>query len=310
MSILIIGGNGFIGSHLVDRLAKSKQHRIVVLDIYPRAYEPLPEGVAFIQGNLDDIGLLRRVLIDQGVDVVYHLAWTTISETALENPVADIVQNLIPTVNLLDACLYAKVKRVVFVSSGGTVYGIPTNLPVREECSTNPISAYGITKLTAEKYIQMYQHLYGLEYVIFRPSVPYGPRQNPRRRQGVVSVFIYRSLQGQPIQIWGDGEILRDYFYVGDMIDALMAVLDTPDSTNTVFNLAGLETYTLNQLVNLIEGTLGVKAEVAYETERKFDVPKLQLDISAATDKLNWQPLTTLDEGIRRTTNWIQKWIA
>lgn len=309
MHILVTGGNGFIGSHLVDNLVLEDRHNVITFDIYPRAYEPLPEGATFISGNLSDVSLVRRTLIDQGIEVVYHLAWATIHETALKNPVADIEQNLIPTASLLDACRDAGVKHVIFLSSGGTIYGIPQDFPIREDHPTNPINAYGVTKLAVEKYLQMSKHLYGLNFTIFRPSVPYGPRQNPRRRQGAVSVFIFNALREEVIHIWGDGETLRDYFYVGDMIKALVAVIDKPSAKNSIINLAGLHTYTLNELLGEIENTLGVKAKVRYEVERKFDVKKLHLDISCAIEKLNWRPGVDLAEGIKHTADWIQKWI-
>ena len=309
MKILVTGGNGFIGSHFVDQLIEATLHQISVVDIFPRTYEPLPEGVTFIPGNIRDVNLLSRSLIDEKFDIVYHLAWAAISETAINNPIADIEQNLSSTVNLLSACLKAGVKRVVFLSSGGTVYGIPENLPIREDHPTNPISAYGITKLAAEKYVQMYHHLQELEYTILRPSVPYGPGQNPYRRQGAVSVFIYRALQGKPIHIWGDGETLRDYFYVKDLVGALMKVVDAPGSINTIFNLGGARAYTLNQVVTLIEENLNIRVRVIHETGRKFDVSRLQLDTSNAAEKLNWKPTTSLGEGILLTSEWIRRWM-
>lgn len=309
MHILITGGNGFIGSHLVDRLVETHQHKVVVFDLYPRAYEPLPSDVVYIPGNLSDVGLVRRTLIDQGIEVVYHLAWATIHETALKNPSADVEQNLLPTLSLLDACRDSNVELVVFSSSGGTVYGIPKGFPVREDHPTDPINAYAVSKLAVEKYMQMYQHLYGLDYVIFRPSVPYGPRQNPRRRQGAVSVFTYHVLSDELIRIWGNGDTTRDYFYIGDMVKAFVDVIDTPEAKNTVMNLAGVVPYSLNQLVGVIEQTLNKKAKVKYEIGRKFDVPRIDLDIQTAADKLNWYPNTTLTEGISRTAEWIQKWI-
>ncbi len=309
MHILVTGGNGFIGSHLVDALALSGHHRVVVLDLYPREYEPLPSNVLFVPGNLADVRLLRRILVDHGIEVVYHLAWATHHETATKNPVADIEQNLIATVGLLEACREAEVRQVIFLSSGGTVYGIPQHYPIREDHPTHPINAYGITKLAAEKYLQMYQHLYGLEYTIFRPSVPYGPRQNPRRRQGAVTVFIHKALRGEPIEIWGDGETLRDYFYIGDLIQALVAALEKKEALNAVINLAGAQTYSLNELVNLIAETLGLQVRVEYARQRKIDVQKLHLDIQAAAQRLGWHPQTPLTEGIQRTAEWIQKWI-
>jgi len=304
--ILVTGGNGFIGSHLVNQLAASEQHRVTVFDLYPRLYDALPDGVRYIQGTLGNANLIRQTLVDQGIEVVYHLAWSTIHETALKNPAADIEQNLIPSVNLLEACLDAGVKRFVYLSSGGTVYGIPETLPIREDHPTRPISAYGVTKLTVEKYTQMYSYLHGMNYVIFRPSVPYGPYQNPHRRQGAVSVFIYHALRGEPVTIWGDGKVQRDYFYVDDLTRALLAALDSPVAVNAVINLGGTEAYTLNQLVATIEQTLKIKIQVQYEDARKFDVPRLQLDIRTAGELLRWQPEVSLPDGIARTAEWIK----
>jgi UDP-glucose 4-epimerase len=305
-NILVTGGNGFIGSHLVNQLASHEDHRVTVFDLYPRPYDCLPMGVQFIQGNLSDTNLVRRTLVDQGIEVIYHLAWTTIHETALKNPISDIEQNLVPSVNLLEACLEAGVKRFIYLSSGGTVYGIPEMLPVREDHPTRPINAYGVTKLALEKYVQMYSYLYGMNYVIFRPSVPYGPCQNPHRRQGAVSVFIYHALRGMPVDIWGDGEVQRDYFYISDLSKALLAVLNLPLATNAVINLGGNQLITLNQLVTAIEQTLKVKIQVRYEAGRKFDIPRLQLDTHSASELLQWQPQVSLLEGIARTVEWIR----
>lgn len=309
MHILITGGNGFIGSHLVDRLVSTGQHHVVVLDLYPRPYEPLPEGVTFISGNLSDISLVRQTLIDQGIEVIYHLAWATIHETSLKNPMADIQQDLIPAVALLDTSRETSVNRVIFISSGGAVYGPSARLPIKEEYPTNPINAYGITKLAVEKYLKMYQYLYGLDYTIFRPSVPYGPRQNPRRRQGAISVFVHKIMRQEPIQIWGDGETLRDYFYIGDMVEALVSALEKPASINQVINLGGSKVYSLNQIVTMIEQTLGLKAYIQYQEAREFDVQKLELDIETAKSILDWFPITALPEGIQQTATWLQKWI-
>ena len=308
-NILVAGGNGFLGSHLVDALSSSGHYCVTVLDLYPRIYDPLPKDVTFIQGNLDDINLIRRILEDRAIDVVYHCAWTSIHETSNEDPVEDLKANVVPTLRLLEGCRRANIKRIIFLSSGGTVYGFPKNLPIRENHPTNPINAYGVAKLLVEKYLEMYFHLYGLEYVIFRPSVPYGPRQNPHRRQGAVSVFIYHALRGEPITIWGTGDIVRDYFYVEDMTSALLAALQLPFGRNAIFNLAGLKAYSLNELIHLIERTLSVRVRVSYESARRFDVPQLHLDISAASTELRWAPTTSLSDGIQRTAVWMRRFL-
>ena len=270
---LVTGGNGFIGSHLVDRLAADGENRVTVFDLYPRPHGDTPAEVLFIQGDIGDAPLLRRTLVDQGIEIVYHVAWASIHETSIQDPVKDIEMNLVPSVGLLEASREAGVKRIIYVSSGGTVYGIPQTLPISEEHPTHPISGYGITKLAVEKYLHMHSHLYGVQSVILRPSVAYGPRQNPRRRQSAVTVFIHHALLGEPIVIWGDGEVLRDYIYVDDLTSALVAAGLMPLSSTAVFNLAGPVAYTLNQLIQEIETALAVRIDVRHEPARPFDVP-------------------------------------
>ena len=305
---LVTGGNGFVGSHLVDRLAADPDNRVTVFDLYPRPHGDTPAEVLFVQGDIGDAALVRRTLVDQGIEVVYHVAWASIHETSVKDPVRDIEMNLVPSVGLLEASREAGVKRIVYISSGGTVYGIPLTLPISEDHPTHPISGYGITKLAVEKYLRMYSHLYGVQSVILRPSVAYGPRQNPRRRQSAVTVFIHRALLGEPIVIWGDGEVLRDYIYVDDLTSALVAAALMPLSPTAVFNLAGSTGYTLNQLVQEIETALAVKIDVRHEPARRFDVPLLRLDTRAAIQALNWQPVTDLSEGIAQTATWLRQW--
>jgi UDP-glucose 4-epimerase len=305
---LVTGGNGFIGSHLVDRLATDKDNRVTVFDLYPRPHAGMPRDAVFIQGDVGDTPLVRRTLVDQGIEVVYHVAWAGIHETSIKDPVRDIKMNLVPSVGLLEASREAGVARVVFASSGGTVYGMPDRLPIAEDHPTHPISGYGITKLAVEHYLRMYSHLYGMPSVIVRPSVAYGPRQNPRRRQSAVTVFIYHALLGEPIIIWGDGEVTRDYIFVEDLIDALLLAAHVNTSSTSVFNLAGPRAYTLNELIREIENTLAVRMQVHYEPARRFDVPAVRLDTQAAARILKWQPDTGLPEGIKKTAAWLRQW--
>ena len=304
--VLVTGGNGFIGSHLVDGLAASGKHEVLVLGTRPRPYDALPADVTFVQGDVRDANLLGCLLADYEIEAVYHAAWSSISETAIRNQTADIEKNLVPLVRLLDACRDSDVRRVLFLSTGGAVYGLPRTNLVSEEHPTHPISPYGITKLAAEKYVRMYRELHGLEYVILRPSVPYGPRQDPNRRQGAVTVFTHRALQGEPITIWGEGESLRDYFYVGDMVTPLINAMEIPFAGDMTFNLAGKRGYTLLELVSVLEEVLNVPVRVEHCERRKFDVPRLVLDSSAAADRLGWCNRTSLAEGIRRTADWLE----
>jgi UDP-glucose 4-epimerase len=225
--------------------------------------------------------------------------------------VGDLQSNLVSSLNLLRACCELNVGRVIFLSSGGTVYGIPQVHPTPEDHPTQPISAYGVTKLMVEKYLQMYRHLHGLEYTILRPSVPYGPRQNPLRHQGVVTVFIYNLLMGKPVTIFGDGETVRDFFYIEDLTSALLAAKDVAfDPAQAVFNLGGGQPYTLNQLVRILESVLGVTPRVEHLPPRNFDVPRLLLDTGRARARLNWAPRVSLEEGIRHTAAWMRQWMG
>lgn len=301
MKAVVTGGNGFIGTHVVDRLV-ALGWRVRVLDLFDRRFSPLPDGVEFIRGDMSNDYTLREAIAD--VDVVFHLAWGSIHEIATRDPLKDIEINVAPSVRLISHCHNAGVRRFVFLSSGGTVYGSAQYLPVDEEHPTDPINAYGITKLMVEKYLQMYHHLYGLDYVILRPSVPYGPGQDPRRRQGAVSVFLYRVARDEPIEIWGDGSVVRDYFYIDDLTSATVSAA-TAQVSKRVFNLGGGHGYSLKELVQAIEQVTGRSVDVEYQPARLIDVPFLLLDTSRAAECLGWTAEVELAEGMARTWDWI-----
>lgn len=302
MHALVTGGNGFIGSHLVDRLVEQGWN-VTVLDLYERRYDPLPARVHFIKGDLTQAYLVREALI--GVDIVFHLAWATIHEISNQDPAADVTANLIPTIHLLETCRNAGARRVVFTSSGGTVYGPAQSWPISEAHPQNPVNGYGITKLAVEKYLHMFHHLYGLDYVILRPSVPYGPRQNPLARQGAVAVFLYRVARGLPVTIWGDGSIIRDYFYVSDLVEALVASSKQDLGQHRIFNIGGPEEISLLQLLSQIEETVGRTAKVEYGPARRFDAPKIVLDTRLTQQELGWQSRITLAQGLKQTWQWM-----
>ena len=307
-NILITGGNGFIGSHLADRLASNPANKVVILDLSPRLHGDLPSCVKFIQGNIGEYNLTRRVLENYGIQVVYHTAWANNAETALKNIHADIDVSLLPSISLLNASRDAGVKRVIFLSSGGAVYGLPRSLPVDEKHPTDPINPYGVAKLIVEKYLQMYFHIYGLEYIILRPSVLYGPRQIPNRKQGVISEFIYHALKDNFLNIWGDGDkIIRDFIYIDDLTDAMMLVKDLPFQENRILNLGGSIMYSLNDIIRIIKSVLHLTPRVRYARPRHFDVPCVHLDTALAAKVLDWQTRISIEEGIAHTADWIKK---
>jgi UDP-glucose 4-epimerase len=302
MRVLVTGGNGFIGSHLVDQLIK-RDWDVTVFDLNERRYDPLPSAAHFIRGDLNQAYLVREAV--SGVDVVFHLTWTTIHEVANQDPAGDVTANLIPTIHLLEACRNAGVRRVIFTSSGGTVYGPAQAWPISENHPQNPVNSYGVTKVATEKYLYMFRHLYGLDYAIFRPSVPYGARQNPLARQGAVAVFLYRVARDLPVTIWGDGSVTRDYFYVSDLAEALIAGAENELREQRIFNIGGEEEVSLIELLRRVEEVVGKRAHVEYAPGRGFDAPRIVLDTRLARQELGWKPAVSLADGLVATWKWM-----
>jgi UDP-glucose 4-epimerase len=302
MRALVVGGNGFIGSHLVDKLLVIGWD-VVVFDLHDRRYDSLPPRVKFFRGDFNQLYLVREALV--GVNIVFLLAWTTIHEVSNQDPVADIFANLIPSIQVIDACHKAGVRRIIFTSSGGTVYGPAEKIPIPEGHPERPVTSYGITKLAVEKYLNLFNHLYSLNYAILRPSVPYGPRQNPLGRQGAVAVFLYRIMNGLPVTIWGDGSVTRDYFYITDLIDALVACADADLNHIRTFNIGGSEEVSLIQLIRFIEDLVGKKAVVDFLPPRDFDAYRVVLDTNSAKRELGWYAKVNLEKGLALTGEWL-----
>ena len=306
---LVVGGNGFIGSHLVNRLVMTGWDVTVLHKYEQPRYATMPESVRFLRGDLTQESVLEEAVVGQ--DVVFHLLWTTtaIHEQANRDPAADAQANLIPSIYLVEACREAGVGRLVFTSSGGTVYGRAQQVPIPETHPNNPVTAYGVSKLAVEKYLQMFRHLHDLDFAIFRPSVPYGPYQNPLARQGAVAVFLYRVAKGLPLHIWGDGDVSRDYFYISDLVDVLILGGTRPLEDKRVFNIGGAEEISLNQLIACVEETVGQKAIIEYKPARNFDAPRVSLDTTCAQSVLGWQPKVPMKDGLAKTWEWMQETI-
>jgi len=303
---LVVGGNGFIGAHLVQKLVDSGWEVTVLHKYEQPRYSKMPVPVRFLRGDLTQESLLAEAVAGQ--DVVFHLLWTTtaIHEVANRDPTADVQANLVTTIHLIEACRAAGVGRLLFTSSGGTVYGRTQVAPIPEDHPNNPVNAYGVSKLAVEKYLQMFHHLHDLDFAIFRPSVPYGPYQNPLARQGAVAVFLYRVAKGLPLTIWGDGSVTRDYFYISDLVDALILGGQQALNEQRIFNLGGAEEVSLNHLIALVEETVGQKAIVEYQPARDFDAPRVLLDTNRAQTVLGWQPKVLMKDGLAKTWEWMQ----
>ncbi len=297
----MVGGGGFIGTHLVERLVE-RGDPVRVYNRSPNRFRALPVGAEYVEGELGNHGLIRESV--EGMQTVFHLASNTLPKTSNDDPIYDVRSNLVDTLQLLEACVEAGVGKVVFASSGGTVYGPPETVPIAEDHPNNPISSYGIVKLAIEKYLGLFHHLYGLDYASLRISNPYGPYQDPAGQQGAIGVFLHRILTGQPISIWGDGGVVRDYLYISDLVDAMELAAET-ETERKVFNVGYGRGASLNELLDTIAGVVGERSEVEYLPARALDVPVSVLDITRARGDLGWAPKTNLVEGIARTWEWV-----
>ena len=302
MNILVIGGQGFIGHNLVMKLI-AEGHKVTVLEKHIKAERKL-DFCSYRTGSFSDIGQNQQIL--DGVDIVYHLVSTTIPKTSMDDPSFDMQSNVVDTIKLLELCCKYKVKKIIFPSSGGTIYGLPDTIPIGEEHAANPICSYGITKLAIEKYLYMFYHLYGLDYQVFRISNPYGPFQNPFSNQGAIGVFLGKALKGENIEIWGDGSVCRDYIFISDVVKALCIASDAHTDLK-VLNIGSGSGVTLTELVNIISEVTNKDIKVVYKGSRKIDIPTNVLDISKAARELNWYPQMPLIKGIETTWSWLLK---
>ncbi len=247
MQAVVIGASGFIGSHLVDGLLEvGHLVRAVVRDghgpglISKQALEA--SGLTLYTADMAEVEPLCQALA--GADVVFHLANGSLPQSSNRDPARDVQINLLGGLNVLEAARQVGAGRLVLISSGGTVYGVPKQVPIPEDHATNPICSYGITKLALEKYVALYEQLHGLKGLVLRVANPYGERQRLDSAQGVVPAFMARALRNEPLEIWGDGSIVRDFLYISDVVRALLAVANY-EGSERVFNI-GSGRYRLN----------------------------------------------------------------
>jgi len=302
---LILGGGGFIGSHLTEGLIEAGYDVVVFdkLNFSKKNISHIKSNISVIEGDFsNEVDIIRSL---KDIDYVYHLVSTTLPASSNKNPIYDVETNLISSLRLLDESLRNNVKKVIFISSGGTVYGIPKSIPVKENHPRQPICSYGIIKRTIEDYLFMYNLLHGLDYNVFRLSNPYGERQNPLGLQGAIPVFLGKIFKNEQIDIWGDGSITRDYIYIKDAVEVLVRSLKI-DSKEKVFNLGSGAGKSINQLIDVMKEVTGKNIKSKYEKARKLDVPVNVLDVDLVESVFNWKPSTDLETGITKTYNYIK----
>jgi len=303
MDICLLGGNGFIGSHVQDELLRCG-HKVLVYDRQDEKFRSRRTDIEYVNGDISDHKLINDCL--PGTDCIIHLASSTLPAVSNNDPIFDVKSNLITTLKLLQLCVERDVKKMVYVSTGGIVYGIPKRLPIREDDPTDPICSYGIVKLAIEKYVALFAHLYGIEYRVLRPSNPFGERQDPLISHGVVTVFLWRALSNQPISVFGDGNTIRDYLYVGDLSRAICLTLQH-QGPSRIFNVGSGSGQSINEIIERISRLLDVTVKVERYPARPFDIPKVVLDTSCIQREMKWRPQVTMDDGLQRTRDWLLK---
>ena len=302
--VLITGGAGFIGSHIIEVLQKENCEITVLDNLHTGLRENVPNDIRLIEMDIRDKSVLN--LFEQyQFDVVLHLAGQTMVNVSVDDPFYDADINIMGTMNILESCRKTGVKRIVFSSTAAT-YGDIEEVPIREEFSVNPLSFYGLSKLTVEKYLKLYHDLYGLEYVILRYANVYGERQGDGGEGGVISIFTKKIAKDESFVIHGDGKQTRDFVYAGDVARANWYAANT-EYCNTIYNVSTNSETSIRELVDLLESASGKTIDRQYGERREGDIYRSVLDNSKIVTNLNWRPMINLQEGLKRTYDYFVK---
>lgn len=297
MKCLVLGGAGFIGSHVSQGLLDAG-HSVRVFEkkgVNLANLAGIRERLEIVEDDFSDAHGVSQAV--SGMDAVVHLIGTTIPKTSNDDVVYDVTSNVVPTLHLLEACRTRGVKKVLFASSGGTVYGVPERLPIDEDHPTRPISAYGVQKLAIEKYLEVYRRMGGPEYAVLRLANPYGGRQRPDVQQGAVAVFVDRALRGQPVEIWGDGRVVRDYMHISDAVAAFTAAL-AANGSSRIYNVGSGLGHSLLDLAERVERASGKPVQKKFLPSRDVDVPANVLSVARAQAELGWAPKVSFADGV------------
>lgn len=301
---VILGGNGFIGSHLAEALLQ-RGHEVVIFDHFRNGTKNITSilsEVTLKKGDFNNEHDIDDVL--KGANHVFHFISTTNPATSFNEPVFDIETNLIGTIKLLQIAAQRDIERIIFPSSGGTIYGDTLGFPISETTAPKPSNPYAISKYAIERYLHFFHEHHHLDFLIVRYSNPYGERQNPNARQGVIPIFLNQIKQGKRPVIFGDGSAVRDYIYIRDAIDATLQILES-NTEEKVYNVGSGQGTSLNELISIMSQVTGENISPVYVYDEKKYVSKIVLDISKLKKEIGWQPTTELTSGISRTWKWI-----
>lgn len=302
--ILVTGGAGFIGSHIVDRLIDKGYEVIVVDDLSSGKEENINRKAKFYKLDIQDSNLEAVFQKEMPYYVNHHAAQMDVRRS-VSDPIFDARVNILGTINVLENCIKYKVKKVIFASSGGAIYGEQESFPAREDHPLRPVSPYGISKLAGEYYLHYYKTVYGLDYVSLRYANVYGPRQDPMGEAGVVAIFIQKMLNGEQPIINGDGEQTRDFVYVEDVVEAnILAMMN--DTSDGIFNIGtGIET-SVNQIFNLLRGIINPYIKERHGPPKLGEQRRSVLECRKAKEALQWQDRTPLSDGLEKTCRYFK----
>jgi len=298
MNILVTGGAGFIGSNIVDGLI-DKGHAVIIADnLSTGRRENLNRKAVFVEVDIREREL-DHVFVRHHIEIIIHLAAQIDVRKSVDNPRFDADINVMGGLNLLDCAFRHRVKKIIYSSTGGAIYGEPTYLPSDENHPIRPLCAYGVSKHVLEHYIEYYSDLYGIDYTILRYANVYGPRQDPLGEAGVVAIFTGKMLAGERPIIFGDGGQTRDFVYVGDVVQANLAALH--QGSREIFNIGTGEETSVNKLYNVMKELLDFREDAVYGEKRAGEVYRIYLDIKKAKNRLGWEPSTSFHDGLKTT---------
>jgi len=304
MKILITGGAGFIGSHMADRYIELGHGVVIVDNLITGQRENIPSKAAFYEVDICD-SKLSQIFEKEKPDIVNHHAAQMDVRKSVDDPIYDATVNVLGGLNVMQNCVKHGVQKMIFASTGGAIYGEQDYFPADENHPLRPLSPYGITKLTTEKYLYFYQQSYGLKYAILRYANVYGPRQNPHGEAGVVAIFSTKMLKGEQAVINGDGKQTRDYVYVGDVVKANEVALSGAE--NKIYNIGtGIET-DVNFLFNRISQALEMDVPEVHGPAKAGEQLRSVLDNSLIQKEQGWKPGVSLDEGFKMTVEFFRK---
>jgi len=305
MRILVTGGAGFIGSHVADRFVEHG-HEVVVLDnLITGDRRNLNPQVRFVKMDIRDSKGIEQLLATERFDVIDHHAAQMDVRKSTEEPLYDAEINILGSLNLITSAARHGVRKFIYISTGGAVYGEPKRLPVEEEDLINPECQYGISKHTVEHYLYLYRHLYKLNYTVLRYPNVYGPRQNPQGEAGVIAIFAGKMLDGETPTVFGNGQQLRDYVFVGDVAESNVLAVTRGDGQ--IINIGSEVGTSVLKLFEHLANLTGFKGQPQFAPPRPGEIFKIYLSGRKAKKVLGWQPSVAVEEGLRRTVDWMKQ---